>query len=286
MDRLLVMRLIFVSRIVVSLITFPGIVPAARVVPWLRFAAERVAGALLLLVPPRLSSLLPVTLQELELPACARAKTVTLKLQDTWLLRPAEAPAGGVGVFTALTALTILYGRMDGGELSALVSTRRCPCLRDLKLRLTLLDDASDDVVSIRSDTLRSLWFCIWNSHLPPLIEVVAPRLEMLCVYVYYAFKARFSVPKLSELVWTGDYANDSHQFVNVSRSLQLLHIAPDRRSTVALTSLLQKFDEVDELRLIIHISRVRSYQQNLLKTNRISYDPVVYFTLFSTHES
>jgi hypothetical protein len=142
-----------------------------------------------------------------------------------------------------------------------------------------LLDDASDDVVSIRSDTLRSLWFCIWNSHSRPLIEVVAPRLEKLCVY--YAFKARFSVPKLSELVWTGDYADDSHQFVNVSRSLQLLDIAPDRRSTVALTSLLQKFDEVDELRLIIHISRVRSYQQNLLKTNRISYDPVVYFTLF-----
>ncbi|XP_021317443.1 probable FBD-associated F-box protein At1g32375 [Sorghum bicolor] len=143
-----------------------GAIPAARAAPWLRFAAVRVAGSLLLLVPPRLSYLHPVTLQELPLPACARAKTITLKLQDTWLLRPAApAPApAGVFTFTALTALTILYGRMDGGELSALVSSTRCPCLRDLKLRLTLLDDTSDDdVVSIRSDTLRSLWFCIWT---------------------------------------------------------------------------------------------------------------------------
>ncbi|CAD6228168.1 unnamed protein product [Miscanthus lutarioriparius] len=240
-------------------------ITSGRAAPWLRIAAERVAGALLLLVPPRLSSLPPVAVQELELPACVRAKTITFKLQDIWLLRP--APAGGV--FTALTALTILYGRMEGSELTALVSTR-CPCLKDVRLRLTLVD-ASD--VSIRYDTLRSLWFCV-NS---PLIEVVAPTLEKLCVY--YAFKAHFSVPMLSELVWIGDYANDSHQFVNVSRSLQLLHIRRDQRW--APTSLLEKFSQVDELNLIICIPRVRWYQQNLLKTNRISYDPVLYFTLF-----
>ncbi|XP_066315960.1 probable FBD-associated F-box protein At1g32375 isoform X2 [Miscanthus floridulus] len=223
-------------------------ITSGRAAPWLRIAAERVAGALLLLVPPRLSSLPPVAVQELELPACVRAKTITFKLQDTWLLRP--APAGGV--FTALTALTILYGSMEGSELTALVSTR-CPCLKDVRLRLTLVD-ASD--VSIRSDTLRSLWFCI-NS---PLIEVVAPRLEKLCVY--YAFKAHFLVPMLSELVWIGDYANDSHQFANVSRSLQLLHIRRDQRW--APTSLLEKFSQVDELNLIICIPRVHWEQQGM----------------------
>lgn len=94
-----------------------------------------------------------------------------------------------------------------------------------------------------------------------------------------YTTPSRLVSPCPSFQSWfgQGDYADDSHQFVDVSRRLHLLDITPDRRSAVALTSLLQKFDEVDELRLIVHIPQVRSYQLNLLKTNRISYDLVVY---------
>jgi hypothetical protein len=132
--------------------------------------------------------------------------------------------------------------------------------------------DASD--ISICSNTLRSLLFCIWNS---PPIEVIAPTLEKLCIS--FTVKARFSIPKVSELVWTGNYANDSHQFGNVSRRLQLLEITWDERYRLA--PLLQKFDEVDEMKLIIYIPGVRSYQQNILTANRIPYDPVIYLILF-----
>ncbi|XP_066338289.1 putative FBD-associated F-box protein At5g50270 [Miscanthus floridulus] len=156
-----------------------------RAASWLRFAAKRVAGTLSLLVPRGLgwpSSLLPV-----ELPVCGRAKRITLQLRDAWRL---QTPPDGV--FTALTALTILFGRMEGRELTALVSTQ-CPCLRDLKLSLSLVHVSH---VSVHSDTLRSLQLCISNSS---QVEVIAQRLEKLCVYD--TFMGRISAPQAFRVV-------------------------------------------------------------------------------------
>jgi hypothetical protein len=42
-------------------------------------------------------------------------------------------------LFAVLTTLRILFARMEGSELTALVCTR-CPCLRDLRLALKLVN--------------------------------------------------------------------------------------------------------------------------------------------------
>ncbi|KAG0530371.1 hypothetical protein BDA96_05G180300, partial [Sorghum bicolor] len=227
-----------------------------RAASWLRFAATRVAGTLSLLVPQGLgwwsSSLIPV-----ELPVCGRAKRVTLQLRDAWRLQP---PPPAAGVFMALTALTILFGRMEGSELTALVSTQ-CPCLRDLKLSLSLVHVSG--VVSVHSDTLRSLQLCICNS---TQVEVIAPRLEKLCVYD--TFMGRISAPKLSELFWTGGNADGSHQFDVVSRRLRLLEIVGLRSIT---KSLLQQFDEVEEMKLFMSIPKgTEGYRIFLNQTNKL----------------
>ena len=83
-------------------------VPAGRVVRWLRFAAGRVAGELVLFMPRPLG-MRPDELEVLlhgasfELPACERAKAIALRLKLVWCLR-----LGPAGSFAALTSLTIL----------------------------------------------------------------------------------------------------------------------------------------------------------------------------------
>ncbi|CAL4992280.1 unnamed protein product [Urochloa decumbens] len=189
-------------------------VPADRAAPWLRFAADRAASDLCLLC-----------------------------LQDAWRLRPPAA------VFASLTGLMIVFGRVNAGELETLVSTQ-CPCLRDLTLRLTLIEAAD---VSIRSDSLRSLWLCIWNSW---RLVVVAPGLEKLSLH--YALQVRVSASKLEELAWHGRgtaYDPQHHEFdEDVGRRLRLLEM--DSYSTVS--SFAQQFDEAEELKLAISILWVR----------------------------
>ncbi|CAL4983844.1 unnamed protein product [Urochloa decumbens] len=231
------------------------VVPADRAAPWLRFAADRAAAELCLFVPPHFTA--PpeppeedldeeeegdnhtAAWEELELPAWRGAKTVRLCLQDAWRLRP---PAG---VFASLTGLMILFGRADAGELETLVSMQ-CPCLRDLRLQLTLIEAAD---VSIHSDSLRSLWLCIWNSW---RLVVVAPGLEKLSLH--YALQVRVSAPKLEELAWRGRgtaYDPQHHEFdEDVGRRLRLLEM--DMYSTVS--SFAQRFDEAEELKLVISI--------------------------------
>ena len=85
-----------------------GYVPAERVARWLRFAAGRVAGELVLFMPRPLG-MHPDELEVLlhgasfELPACERAKAIALRLKLVWRLR-----LGPAGSFAALTSLTIL----------------------------------------------------------------------------------------------------------------------------------------------------------------------------------
>ena len=235
-----------------------GYVPAGRVAWWLRFAAGRVAGELVLFMPRPLG-MHPDELEVLlhgasfELPACERAKAIALRLKLVWRLR-----LGPAGSFAALTSLTILFALMDGGEVTALVSTR-CPRLRNLRLCLELVGDHG---ISIRSCSLRSLSICVarkWR------LEVAAPRLEYL--YVGGAIdEARVSAPKLAGLVWScPNYDPHRHLFEDAGRRrLQLMDIG----LASAAGLLMQQFDGADQLRLRVCIPLVRWRHQNFLKRN------------------
>ncbi|CAL4992285.1 unnamed protein product [Urochloa decumbens] len=268
-------------------------VTAGHVAPWLRFAAERVAGDLVLFMPsprPRFdpihelevdywqelssSILLGHTCEEavLELPTCERAKTITLRLKQDWRLRLWRA-----GAFTALTSLRILCGCMEGSELTALVCTQ-CPCLKELRLCVTLVD-ASD--VSICSDSLQSLSFSVKGIL---QLEVVTPRLEYLCVgeATNEARYARISAPKLERVVWCVDtYDPHRHRFEGVGRRLRLLDVCGNFIAGL----LMQRFDEVDELQLGIYIPRaIAAYERFLKETNKLPKCETVNITLESNH--
>ncbi|CAN6338774.1 unnamed protein product [Urochloa humidicola] len=231
--------------------------PARRVVPWLRFAAERVAGELCLVVPPRFALPLrpptPVEVEraELELPACGGAKAITLFPQTTWWLRPPPA-----GLFAALTALKIHGGHMEAGELSTLVCAQ-CPRLTVMSLSVVLVAAAD---VSIRSDSLHSLWFQAVNTR---RLEVVAPRLEVLTLTE--SIQAHVSAPKLAKLAWRGGaYDPHSHRFLDVGRRLKLLEIGMNSPAP----SLMQQFDEVGVLSIETFIRQgAAGYQRFLNET-------------------
>ncbi|CAL4980435.1 unnamed protein product [Urochloa decumbens] len=222
-----------------------------RVAPWLRFAAERVAGKLCLLVPPL--TMPPhgepdANAEEeavLELPVCERAKSIVLCLAE--MCRVRLQPAGS---FAALTYLMIIRGRMEGSELTALVRTR-CPRLRELTLIVELA--ATSDVVSLRSGSLHSLVLFVRNAR---RIEVVAPRLEVL--EVSHAAQAHISAPNLAEIDWhTSDAYNPlHHRFADAGRRLRVLKVG----KASAVASLLQQFDEVDELDLEICIPQMHFF--------------------------
>ncbi|CAO2146869.1 unnamed protein product [Urochloa humidicola] len=173
-------------------------IPAGRVAPWLRFASERVVGELILLgrTWPHELQVYGYGEEEdvvLELPTCERAKTITLRLEQDWWLR--LRPTGGL--FTALTSLRILFVRMKGSDLTALVCTQ-CPCLRELTL-CYLLVDSSD--VSIHSDSLHRLSFLVMKAR---QLEVITPRLEYLYVGEVTG-EARIFAPMLARVVWCVD---------------------------------------------------------------------------------
>uniref|UniRef100_K3Z7W5 F-box domain-containing protein n=1 Tax=Setaria italica TaxID=4555 RepID=K3Z7W5_SETIT len=234
---------------------YGGGVLAGRIEPWLRFASERVVGALFLYVPPRI---LPFFEPEvdgeeaavLELPASGGVTGMDLSLGGPWRLRPPSS----------------------GFELTSLVCTQ-CPCLRDPNL-LIMLVDASN--LSVRSESLQSLWFSVWKTR---QLEIVASRLEKLSVSNAID-EARISALKLAELSWSNAaYDPRCHQFDDVGHRLRLLELG--QSSTVA--SLMQQFDEVDELKLGISIPQVCLYQQSLLKSNCFSDYSVATLSLLVT---
>nr|XP_034587692.1 uncharacterized protein LOC117850026 [Setaria viridis]TKW25073.1 hypothetical protein SEVIR_3G092650v2 [Setaria viridis] len=147
---------------------------------------------------------------------------------------------------------------MEGSELTSLVCTQ-CPCLRDLNL-LIMLVDASN--LSVRSESLQSLWFSVWKTR---QLEIVAPRLEKLSVSNAID-EARISALKLAELS-NAAYDPRCHQFDVVGHRLRLLELG--QSSTVA--SLMQQFDEVDELKLGISIPQgIDGYESFLNATNKL----------------
>ncbi|CAL4987242.1 unnamed protein product [Urochloa decumbens] len=229
-----------------------GGVPAGRLEPWLRFASERVVGSILLLVRPP-----PETCGEeeavLDLPACEGVTTFDLSFEGDWRLRPASA-----GIFRALTVLRILSCRIEASELAALVSTH-CPCLTDLMLTSIVL--VSDSDLPIRSDSLRSLWFAVRKTR---RLEIVALRLEKLCVSAPI-HEARISAPNLAELEWSHPVYNPNcHHFDDVGCRLRKLELGLN-------ASLMQQFDEVDELKLAMFIPEgIAAYQNFLDETNNL----------------
>ncbi|CAN6372582.1 unnamed protein product [Urochloa humidicola] len=268
-------------------------VRARRVASWLRFAAERVVGEIILFVPPRPRPRFDPLHHELEfdwqkrsspillghtwekavlkLPTCERAKTITLQLKENWRLRLRPA-----GLFAALISLRILFGYVAGSELTALVWTQ-CPCLKELRLCVVLVD-ASD--VTIRSDSLQSLSFSVKGTL---QLEVVTPRLEYLCIGEAIN-EARISVsaPKLARVVWCVDtYDPHRHRFEGVGRRLRLLDVCGNFIAGL----LMQRFDEVDELQLGICIPRaIAAYERFLNETNKLSKCEKVNITLESNH--
>ncbi|CAO2142125.1 unnamed protein product [Urochloa humidicola] len=151
-------------------------VPAGRLEPWLRFASERVVGTTLISVPrpPDAAGGEEAAEAVLDLPACEGVTQFDLNFDGDWRLRPPSA-----GIFRSLTDLRILSCRIEAGELAALVSTQ-CPCLMELSLTSVALVKASD--LSIRSDSLCSLSFSVRKTQ---RLEIVASRLEKLCVWHY-----------------------------------------------------------------------------------------------------
>ncbi|CAO2184326.1 unnamed protein product [Urochloa humidicola] len=218
----------------------PPPVLARRAAPWLRFASQRVVGGAL--------SLCAVSTHDdgeeaaIELPTCAGAKSIKLFLARTWRLRLPPA----AGSFAALISLTIRYGHMEGSELTALVCTR-CPRLSTLNVSTVLV--ATTDF-TIHSNSLLSVRLWISNTR---RLEIVAPMLEQLSLFM--AIEASISTPKLRELVWKGDvYDPRRHQFMIVGPRLRLIQIT---RIESIVASLMRQFDEVDELKLEIHIQSV-----------------------------
>nr|CAB3490134.1 unnamed protein product [Digitaria exilis] len=223
--------------------------PTGRVEPWLRFASERVVDFLDLHVhPPGLRGVNGEG-GVIDLPLCEWVKGISVGFGTGWRIRPPSA-----GLFQALTELTIRDGCMDGSELTALVCTQ-CPGLKKLHLCLRLVD-AFD--ISIRSDSLQSLWFGVQKTR---RLEIVAPELEKLSV-ILAIDEVQITAPKLEELVWP-KFDPSCHGFDDVGRHLRMLE--PGRKSG----SLMQQFDEVDDLRLTISIPQeLDGYESFLDETN------------------
>ncbi|CAO2146887.1 unnamed protein product [Urochloa humidicola] len=230
-------------------------VPAGLLEPWLRFASERVVGTTLISVPrpPDAAGGEEAAEAVLDLPACEGVTKFDLSFDGDWRLRPLPA-----GLFRALTDLSILSCRIEAGELAALVSTQ-CPCLMDLSLTSVALVKASD--LSIRSDSLRSLSFSVRKTI---RLEIVAPRLEKLSVSGTIP-QARISASELAELDWSHPfYCPYRHHFDDVGRRLRLLELGLN-------ASLMQRFDEVDELKLAMFIPEgIADYQSFLNETNNL----------------
>ncbi|CAO2149379.1 unnamed protein product [Urochloa humidicola] len=227
-------------------------VPAGRIEPWLRFASERVVGSILLLVrrPPETCGEEEAVLN---LPACEGVTRFDLSFEGDWRLRPPPT-----GIFRALTVLSIRSCWIEASELAALVSTQ-CPCL--MKLMLSSIVLVSDSDLSIRSDSLRTLWFSVRETR---RLEIVAPRLEKLSVSASIN-EAIISAPNLAELEWSHPvYDPQCHHFDDVRCRLRKLELGLN-------VSLLQQFDEVDELTLDMLIPEgIAAYQNFLNETNNL----------------
>ncbi|KAF8733314.1 hypothetical protein HU200_014918 [Digitaria exilis] len=192
------------GRLAISLRADPNDrVLAERAAPWLRFAAERVAGELRIcyVLPRPLDLVLPMEKADFELPVCGGVQRITLSLGVAWQLRLRPG-----GLFSALSELNIHRAHIEAITL--------CPRLSDLNLNVTLIAASN---VTIRSDSLRSLRFTVLNTQ---QLELFVPRLEKLALSP--SIGAHISAPKLAQLVFlfANVYDPRNHHFLDVGRAL------------------------------------------------------------------
>ncbi|CAL5062266.1 unnamed protein product [Urochloa decumbens] len=246
-----------IERIVISLPSgCPAAIPARRVGSWLRFASRHQVRTLSIDVPWLPTREAPPKAKVLVLPTFGTAQDISLDLGNRWQLRIRPA-----SVFRALTDLRIRSATMEARVLEALVGSQ-CARLSNLDLTVTLVAESD---ISLRSDSLETLSFCVDNTR---RVEIIAPRMEELSVSQFYATEARISAPKLAELVWEGNPdAFGSHiQFDDASRHLRVLEVSE------ISSSLMQRFDKVDELRLVtVDISKkIGEYNNFVNDTNNL----------------
>ncbi|KAF0905151.1 hypothetical protein E2562_000947 [Oryza meyeriana var. granulata] len=159
------------------------------------------------------------------------------------------------GSFAALTALTIIGARMQGGDFEALCSPR-CPRLQRLKVRGVELVAADD--VSIRSNSLERLVFLVNGVG---RLEVVAPRLRYFRATPKTIdnvsdaagpgmLDANIAAPMLEDVAWYGVFNLLRHRFAEAGRRLQKLTVVD-----LPTAPLMRRFYVVDELVLHFGIS-------------------------------
>ncbi|KAF8669210.1 hypothetical protein HU200_051540 [Digitaria exilis] len=135
-------------------------VPDARVARWLRFASRRLNGELRLVLPSKKSKTRWWEswdeAKEVAIPLCESVITSMSLCLDRTLRFPSHSAAA----FTALVALELTEGDVDGGELGSTLSCR-CPHLKKLTLDrimvVTLPTEGGGRDFCIRSDSLEQL---------------------------------------------------------------------------------------------------------------------------------
>jgi len=213
-------------------------VPAARVAGWLRFAAEHVAGDLLLCLPWRPAG---GDAEELVLPLCVGARTIQLGVGHGF--RQLRLPPAGA--FAALTVMVIRDARIDARDLERVVCWQ-CPFLLELHLVAIALVAVSD--IILRSTSLRRLNFEVGNT---TRLVLDTPSIEELSV----SNLAKVSVValKLEEIVPRRD-ASDPHRRRLLARHLRWLAV---KGSHLVMPVLMRHFDTVDQLELDLAVSSV-----------------------------
>ncbi|GJN27589.1 hypothetical protein PR202_gb15621 [Eleusine coracana subsp. coracana] len=217
------------------------LVPTNYVSRWLCFASQRVAGEL------RLSLPFDHTRKEEEvlLPLCERLTAITI-----YLFRILRFQLPPVGTFTVLATLRIQNTDIDGSELESVLSTR-CPRLKELYLHSVTVIKHKDNVLSIRSHSIQRLETDI---NFDGQLHVDTPELQAFYPCVPGNFYISNS-PKLSEVIWySGLYDPTHHHF----SALTGRHLRRLKTSTVfSPLPLMRRFDNVDELLLIVSIGKV-----------------------------
>ncbi|KAG2628791.1 hypothetical protein PVAP13_3KG413800 [Panicum virgatum] len=215
-------------------------VPAARVAGWLRFAAEHVAGDLLLCLP--------------WLPAGGDAEELLGVGHGFRQLRLPPA-----GAFAALTVMVIRDARIDARDLERVVCWQ-CPFLLELHLVAIALVAVSD--IILRSTSLRRLNFEVGNT---TRLVLDTPSIEELSV----SNLAKVSVValKLEEIVPRHD-ASDPHRRRLLARHLRWLAV---KGSHLVMPVLMRHFDTVDQLELDLAVSSGEDYKSFLRATTKLA---------------
>ncbi|CAN6361104.1 unnamed protein product [Urochloa humidicola] len=244
-------------------------ITSAHVDAWLRFAASHVTGSFALAVPtlmgPEMRKVPAEEKQErfAELPASARAETMSLSFGHALLMVPSAVGSDGGAAFHALADLHIGHARIvPGGDdehnLGVLLSAGSCPRLRRLRLEhitglAALRLHATATLEELRLDEIRDL----------RALELEALGLRVLHVAGCYRFMdpgstARISVPALETLACAEMCPPEGLQIVDAQVSLRRLEKiylyshAPDEDWNAGAVRLLQLCTDAHTLGVVI----------------------------------